>query len=209
MSFEKLLRTRYEPHDGQDKWTWIASDTGAWDGPLNDFQSSHKSKYLKHCKKFDTVVCAGGNQGMYPRSFSNIFSIVYTFEPDPLSFHCLVNNCQSENIVKIQAALGNSHDMIKVIRDPTMTNVGTHTVDNGGFIPQLKIDDFNLFSVDLIQLDIEGYEIEALRGGMTTIEKFKPLITVERTNPSIESLLFPLGYKYVDNSYADTFYKVD
>ena len=208
MSYEHLLWQRPLNVEGVDSVLWIKTDNGAFEGPLMDWQNSHKAKYIKHCKKFDVVACAGGNQGMYPRFFSKMFKTVYTFEPDPLNFHCLVNNCQDDNIIKFQAALGNSHQMVKVIRDSTMTNVGTHTVQTGGIIPQLRLDDIEFNDLDLIQLDIEGYEDEAVKGALNTIEKFKPLITVERNNPGIRSLLVPLGYEEVEVSSADTFYKV-
>lgn len=209
LPYEELCDNRQFDYQGIDNLYWIKTDTGAWDGPLKDWQTSHKSKYEQYCKKFDVVVCAGGNQGMYPRLFSEMFKTVYTFEPDPLSFFCLVKNCQADNIVKIQCALGSSHQMIAVQRDPTMTNVGTHSVSQGGYIPQLMIDDFEFHTVDLIQLDVEGYEYEVLKGAIRTITMFKPLIFVERSNPSIESILAPLGYNQVAVSCADTIYKAD
>lgn len=207
-NYDGLVEKRPLP-DFSTELMWIKTDTGAFDGPYSDWRNSHYSKYIQFCKKFDVVLCAGGNQGMYPRFFASMFKTVYTFEPDPLSFHCLVNNCQDDNVIKIQAALGSSHQMISVHRDPTMTNVGTHTVSIGGYIPQLMVDDFGLHDLDLIQLDVEGYEYEILRGAMITIQKFKPLISVEKSNSSIEQLLVPFGYKQVATSFADTIYKAE
>ena len=77
---------------------------------------SHRNKLLKHIpvNRRRDVVCAGGNQGLYPRLLSEIFENVYTFEPDPLSFHCLAANCQKSNIVKIQAALGRERGLVQM-----------------------------------------------------------------------------------------------
>jgi FkbM family methyltransferase len=41
------------------------------------------------------------------------------------------------------------------------------------------VADEKLSSVDLIKIDIDGYDLRALRGATKTIEKFKPLIFVE------------------------------
>lgn len=210
--FEEILETRLHEIDGISLWRWPKIDHGAWDGPWTDWVGSHKAKYLEHVKKFDVVVQAGGNCGMYPRLFSQYFKWVYTFEPDPLNFYALNVNCQDDRIVKIQAALGDSHKMVTVNR-LTMKNVGMHRVAEvpGATIPQLMIDDFDLPACDLIQLDIELYEIHALRGAVNTIKKFKPVIAVENNNPEIVEFLTDLGYEIASTSKMDTIFipKVD
>src|SRR5690348_7833841 len=84
-------------------WNWITRDRGAFDGPLEDWIQSHREAYTKYLTNHRLVIQAGGNCGMYPVLFSQLFEQVYTFEPDPLNFYTLVQNCQSDNIVKIQA----------------------------------------------------------------------------------------------------------
>ena len=151
-------------------WLTIAQDDGAWDGVRDDWPT-HNSKILEHVKRFDTVVQAGGHQGLYPRLLSDMFKFVYTFEPDPINFHCLVNNCQKDNIFKFNSALGDKHTMVcmnEPAKDLTTMkdNSGMNSidVDKIGNTPQLMIDDLNLNSCDLIWLDVEGYEIRALTG---------------------------------------------
>ena len=39
----------------------------------------------------------------------------------------------------------------------------------------------NLIRVDYIKIDVEGAEIQVLRGGTKTIEKFRPIIQMEVT----------------------------
>lgn len=188
---------------------WIKEDTGAWDGPKDDWVTSHKEKYTKYCKQFRTCIAAGGNQGMYPRLLSQLFQRVMTFEPDHRNFHCLVNNCQSENIIKINAALGSSHLFVDLNR-PVTDNTGMHNINlsQPGFIPQLMIDDFDFTDLDFIQLDIEGYEINALQGAYATIQRNLPLISCENGNDVILQYLSEFGYSIVDQSKADTLYAV-
>jgi len=188
-------------------FVWIKTDHGAWDGPLKDWEQ-HKPVYQKFCRGFNTVICAGGNQGMYPLFFSEMFAAVYTFEPDPLNFHCLVNNCQKDNVIKINGAVGEENGMC-IVNRTDMTNVGMHTVkrDTNAYIPISKIDNLAVSHCDLIQLDVEGYELNALIGATRIIQTFKPVIACERGNEAIEKFLAPYGYQVVATSgHADTIY---
>lgn len=207
---EDLFKTREDKIDGDGPWIWIKSDSGAWDGPKTDWEVSHLNMLKKYVKNWNVVFQSGGNQGMYPALLSQLFQVVYTFEPDPLNFHCLVNNCQKDSIVKINAALAETNKMIHVKRDVAMDNTGQHTVHDGGYIPALTIDSFFPEVLDLIYLDIEGYELNALRGALRNIEKFKPVIFAERGDTyEIRELLAPFGYKVRESSVSDTIYTVD
>lgn len=207
--YTEQISQRDVPVDGVPSWQWITQDSGAFDGPKQDWEESHKEIYLKHVINWDVVVQAGGNCGMYPFLFSRMFKTVYTFEPDPLNFYALVQNCQNDNIIKMQAALGDVHTMIDV-RRVAMSNVGMHKVVSAANakIPQLRVDDLKLNACGLLQFDIEGYEIHALRGASETIQKFKPVIACENGNGQIEEFLRVYGYRAVDRSKMDTIYKV-
>lgn len=178
-------------------WLWPASDSGLWEGPKNDWEQ-YKSIILSRVQKFDVVVQAGGGCGMYPLLLSNIFKAVYTFEPHPISFHCLVNNCAKGNIVKFNAALGDSHIMVANSLKFS-SNFGENTVGevNTNGTPQLMIDDLELYNCDFIQLDLEGYEIHALTGATQTIAKFRPVISVEAPRSIVSIDVFMQSMKYV------------
>jgi len=207
--YASLVSQRDVPVDGIPSWQWVTEDSGAFWGPKDDWEQSHKAVYERHVTKWDTVVQAGGNCGMYPTLFARMFKQVYTFEPDPLNFFALVQNCQYDNIVKMQAALGDKPAMIEVRRH-TMSNVGMHQVgvSDAATIPQIRLDDLALKSCDLIQLDIEGYEISALVGATETIRAYKPVIACENGNSTIADFLSQFGYSVVDSSKMDTIYKV-
>jgi FkbM family methyltransferase len=208
LSYNDLLRVRDESVDGVIGWMWITEDDGAWQGPKEDWEGNHKNKWFTHVKTWDYCIQAGGNQGVYPRLLSDRFKIVYTFEPDPLNFHCLVNNNQRDNVVKIQAALGDYHKLIDVQRH-SMTNTGMHKVVNGSHVPQFMIDDLELPSLGLIALDIEQYELHAIRGALKTIEKHKPVIVMELPSQETIDMITPFGYREVAQSVSDRVYAVD
>lgn len=140
-------------------------------------ESSNIELVLPLVEDFSVCVQAGGNVGVYPIRLAERFGAVYTFEPDPLNFLCLSRNALSDNIVKFQAALGDERGLVDLAREPH--NCGAHYVANEGIVPTLRIDDLGLKSCGLIWLDIEGYELFALRGGERTISDYRPVIAVE------------------------------
>lgn len=187
-------------------WHWIESDTGAWVGPKNDWEMHHNLNIFKYCRNLRTVIQAGGNQGMYPRLLSRIFDQVYTFEPDPLNFKTLVMNCDSDNIFKFQAALGSQQSRC-IVNRLTMANVGMHqvSVSKSGVVPMVRASEVVTSNeVDLIMLDLEGYEAEAL-GGLVKflVDESKPVVFVERATDQVKQFLSTAGYSHVDTSAMD------
>lgn len=200
-NYEQLVHIRNIEIQGETDWYWPISDQGAWDGPRDDWEQEHSVKYLKYLKKQDVVVTAGACCGMYVRFYAKLFKKVFAFEPDPLSFHCMVNNAQFDNVVKLNAALGEENRLMTVNRSDGR-NVGVHTVSEGNDVPMFTLDTLNLDACDLIQLDVEGFEIFAIKGAINTIKRFWPVITAENGH-NCEQFLVDLGYTGVDQSRAD------
>lgn len=127
------------------------------------------------------AVQAGGNCGVFPRALAKMFETVYTFEPDPENFTALVyNTAELKNVIRLQAALGDEHGRTGLaLADHEPNNCGAYFLAGQGPIPVLRIDDLILPDCNLIYLDIEGYELRALRGARATIDKFHPVIALE------------------------------
>lgn len=207
--YSDLVHEKHHLIEDVDKWLWPRSDNGAWDGPHKEWPE-HKKAYLKYTRDNRCVIQAGGNCGLYPRLLSNIFSLVYTFEPDPLNFHCLVNNCQKDSIIKFNCALGSNNSRVTVIRN-SMENVGMHQVAEleNSALPQVTIDSLNL-EPSMISLDVEGFEANIILGALETIKKFTPLVVCERGGEQVLNLLNSVnpGYKMLDKIYEDYYYGV-
>lgn len=131
-----------------------------------------------YCSSFGICVQAGGNCGVWPLALAEKFRTVYTFEPDALNFECLRHNAPADNIIKCNAALGNDHDFVGLDRSKPH-NCGAFQIVKDGPIPTCRIDDLKLDECGLIYLDIEGFELEALRGAAETIERHHPVIAFE------------------------------
>ena len=206
--FQNLCYVREQVVDTVTNWLWIKDEKGLWEGPHEEWPV-HKEFWYSFIPEKKVVIQAGGAFGMYPRLHANYFQRVYTFEPNPLSFFVLNNNCQLPNIFKFNCALGKTPSFID-LNVSDRENMGTHSIveTTNNHVPMLTIDSFNWDRVDFIQLDVECYEKNVIEGGMKTIEKFKPAISAELGESLIE-ILGPLGYKRRGKTGADTLFSVD
>jgi FkbM family methyltransferase len=196
--------------DGVGPWLRTKADTIGHDWIVRDWEI-FKPIWKKYVTNYSVIIQAGGFQGLYPRLFSDYFDLVYTFEPTPISFFCLNYNCQKDNIIKLQASLGNKNKLIG-IEQVSPYNRGMNMLAPGNTFPMLTIDSFGFLNCGMIQLDVEGSEILALKGGINTIKKYKPFIQVEtnRTLPiEVLHVLKPLGYKIVEQFPEETFLAVE
>lgn len=181
-----------------EEWIWPAVDTATPTIIFNDWVNGIRPVLQKHFPdRGGSVIQAGGNCGMYPLLYKEFFDNIYTFEPDPLSFFCLVNNCQQPGITMMNCALG-SKPGSAIINEREKNNRGMNQViqTKKAGIPIIALDNLDFHDVRLIQLDLEGFEPQALKGAEKTIRQFHPLIILEcgdeyeRVLPIIE----PWGY---------------
>lgn len=169
-----------------ESWIWPTRDTQTYGLIINDWFETIRPYLLDKLGtvKDGSVIQAGGNCGVYPLLYTEMFNHVYTFEPDPLSFFCLVNNCQIPGIVKFNAAVGDCNGIVEmherasenrgmnvvhVVTDPTKIDT----------VPVVMIDSFEFKDIKVMQLDLEGYEIKAIQGSLNTIAKYKPIMILE------------------------------
>lgn len=156
---------------------WWPDDVGTdWIHALQHVKSLEWA--LERCRlraRLRTAVQAGGNVGLWPQRMAQSFRRVITFEPD----HSLVTECLLMNVsadVEIRhAALGDVEGTCAIKH----RGLGSARVVDGDSVEMTTIDALELEDVDLIQLDVEGYEWHALRGARKTILRCKPLIQVE------------------------------
>jgi FkbM family methyltransferase len=68
-------------------------------------------------------------------------------------------------------------------------------------IRKLALDEFNLPRVDLIKIDVEGMELEALEGARRTVERSHPIMLIEKIKTDAAQLLQWLrahGYEVIE-----------
>lgn len=196
---------------------WPRYDYGCWNF-LNK-RLDLPEKLTRYVREKNVVVQAGGNAGLYTKTYSSLFERVYTFEPEYLNFHCLVRNTGT-NVIKFQACLGNEkkfvnlEETVEYFKDCKRKkfNSGSHYVSGPGIVPVMLLDDFDLDGCDLIHLDVEGYEAMALLGAESTIKKYHPTIVVELnghgnkfgwSDQKTTELITSWGYEKVEQIFED------
>ena len=133
------------------------------------------------CKNKKIVVQAGGNIGIFPYYLSNYFDKVFTFEPVNKNYKCLLQNIKTKsNIEAFNYGLGEVEGKVSIEKE-SIGNCGAIRLkpNNRGNMLIKPLDAFPLNNLDLLWLDIEGYEIKALKGAIKHISYFKPIIVLE------------------------------
>lgn len=170
---------------------------------------------LSHVPSRRAVVQAGGNCGPMVRQLAPLFEAVYTFEPDPLNFVALtVNTAELRNVHRYQAVLGRERGPVGLSQGDSKhpENCGALFANGPGPIPTLRIDDLGLSACDLLLLDVEGAEHQALLGAEATLA-LKPVVVIESKGlgarffgeavDAAEAYLQARGYRRAEKIKAD------
>ena len=154
------------------------------------------------CKSFQgSVIQAGAFNGDFLPSFSKSCNgFVYAFEPvleNYIMSKLTIEKNNLENVFLYNAALGKKTETLRI---NTNLDKDYHIGDaskidsEGDLCLALAIDDFSYSSLMLIQLDIEGFELNALKGAEKTIKKHHPMIAIEDNKGDCKEFLESLGY---------------
>lgn len=130
----------------------------------------------KIIKPGDSVLDIGSNIGFYAKilsSFTGKNGKVYCFEPDSTNFKYLKKNTQGiDNIVLFNKAVSDKADTLKVYKSKLL-NVDhrTYPVNNYESVEEIEsisidalLKDKTISKVDVIKIDIQGYELTAFNG---------------------------------------------
>jgi len=159
-------------------------------------------KYLEENLGLGNVVLdIGANIGVHAMFMANIVGAngtVFSFEPNKRIANLFKTNCQLNNVhnvVLTEKALGSRPGILNLtIPDLTLKDkLGgdawgyvTEKTSEGKILDKVEVitlDSFfeenNILSLDLIKIDIEGAELNCLKGATETLKKYKPKIVFE------------------------------
>jgi FkbM family methyltransferase len=184
---------------------WPDDVAGKWRHALKHLHSLDWAlqRLASRGRPMRTAVQAGGNVGLWPQRMAERgFARVVSFEPDATCRACLARNVSFRVQVRPEA-LGEARHPSGLRR----ASLGSHALVPGGEgVDVMPLDELCLTDVDLLQLDVEGYEWHALAGATETLARCKPLVQVElreftrsygRSDREVTALLAAHGYRQV------------
>lgn len=191
----------YVPYFRTDHIQWGIVRTGYF------FEWELLEMLLKnYLKQGDIIFDIGANIGNHSLFFSLVAKakMVYAFEPVNDTYNILTQNIKLnglQNTVKtFDIALGSSQSKAKVDHY-SIQNIGGTSIkeDAEGDIQIDKLDNYcSMEKVDFVKIDVEGFEINVIKGGLEFFHKYKPLILIEvspENYKEVEKLLHNVGYQ--------------
>ena len=147
-----------------------------WKSGSSFTQNKCLDKFIKICEKedlkFNHILDIGAWVGTWTCAMNKFCGRVVAFEPDSLHYECLVKNV-SDDIETHQLAVGSEEKLISLSED---NFTQSKRIIGEGSIPMITIDSMKLDDVDLIKIDVEGYEMEVLKGAVNTLENVSYLM---------------------------------
>ncbi|MEM8870700.1 MAG: FkbM family methyltransferase [Pseudomonadota bacterium] len=187
-------------------------------------QRRHYEPAYEHLERLvhrgDTVIDCGANLGLYTLAAAGLVGTrgrVLAVEPQDYAARELRRSARASGFNQVdvaQVAISDSdgHAMLDVSTGATSASI-VHRKDNGNDgqgtavkVPTRSLDslvaEYRLTRLDLVKLDVEGAEEQALSGAILSLRRYRPDLLIEVWNPDTpsmrrcEKLLKQLGYRF-------------
>jgi FkbM family methyltransferase len=183
---------------------------------------------LQFVNEGDTILDIGGNIGqtalMCAQKVGPSGSVI-SFEPFPETIAKFERNLELnpsiQNVKLEKFGLGHEAVKVQMVQDDANNSAGNRVVEPGEKvefiaveIPIKVLDDYvreaQLEKIDLIKIDVEGFEMDVLYGAKETLKRYKPRLFVEvsdeklrmqnSTSEKLVSFVRSYGYSIIDTA---------
>jgi FkbM family methyltransferase len=151
------------------------------------WMGSSEKRFLRSVLHYDSIAAdVGANQGLYTLWLARVAAggHVYAFEPDPELFECLKQNVRNNvltNISAIRAAASNRSGTLPFTANRLNRGDNRVTENPSSSLEHVKavtLDEILAHSrLDLLKIDVQGFEIEVLLGAHETLRN-NPGLTI-------------------------------
>ena len=174
-----------------------------------EFSEGEVDLFRQIVRPGDVVFDIGANIGVHTVYFARAVGVqgaVFAFEPQRLIFQTLCANIALNSLTNVhcfQMALGEAPGMVNVpLLSPWQTNnfggLGLGSYSAGEPVQVVRLDALGVRSCRMLKIDVEGMELQVLKGATGLIRQFAPVLYVEndRAEKAAELIRFidSMGY---------------
>lgn len=165
---------------------WIPSDDHFFRRRLEKSGDRFDYESLLACMRYvpkdrrGVAVDVGAHVGTWSVHLAKWFKRVWAIEPQAENFACLNANVKDlDNVSILRMSLGNDVGTMRML--PGSNSGGYFVTTSGAEITNMtRLDSLPITGMDFLKIDVEGYELAALKGGTETIMRDKPVIMIEQ-----------------------------
>ncbi len=166
-----------------------------------NFKDEGNEKLMNLVKKDFFVLDIGTNFGSTILQFAKKVGEngkCFGFEPDPINFKICSKNVVLNSDLQVSIeniGLGNEKGSFNLVVD-TESNRGGNRISTNTFGKEVHtvhvevLDEWmsqkNLKKLDLIKIDVEGFELNVLKGGFNTLNQFHPTLFIELDDENLK-----------------------
>lgn len=195
----KLMHNGWYVPDDDQKITFVLSNDVDKQDP--SYEGKYRHQILQQIPNKRTFIDVGANVGIWSFHLADKFSKVISYEPSKQNLECLKINIQTLTEIREKAIanfIGEAefHQAGKNCGDGKLCRPG---VNPSYKVPVVTLDSENLTDVDLIKIDVQGWEYEVLDGAKKLIMRDNPWVIFE-VNEDIDEcckLMENLGYETI------------
>jgi len=189
-----MITLAQTPDKGYGSFVVILEDLiGRYINTLGFWEIHMYQLYSKLLKETDVVLDAGANIGFHTIGLAKFSKKVYAFEPQALIYNILTTNIlyndSTRKVEQFRLGLGNSNSTVKMCSlDKYREKDGTDNYGGRGIAvegeegnEEIKVVPFDSLGldIDVIKMDVQNYELEALTGMLDTLNRCKPWMMLE------------------------------
>jgi FkbM family methyltransferase len=178
-------------------------------------------KIILSLNTFENALDCGACYGFWTYLLQPYFKRIYAFELVNAHRLCFLKNMENFNINNYELfpfGLGDKNTKCAIANNKWAIQKFGYAAFNAQVLEDKNgkenlrtLDSLHLKNISFIKIDVEGYELNLLKGGYETIKNNRPVIFIERTITNYEELinfLFDLNYDIVEEFEKDTLFKI-